>query len=346
MKKQLIVTTAALLFGAVACKKNETTPPLQQQGLEANTPSNVVQQKTYDLNYIQTNAVVTSFKNQFNSLAFNKNTNNNVTLALDSSIWILEAALNSDFDSDKGDNEVYHDSLSITSPINNGAITAFDINKVYSDLKNSINQVLSTDKAIELIDVSAKILDNTIKYQLDIVLFNKGNSFKKGPPFTLACDPFYTETAAPSRLAPVMPNIYNHFLACSGLPALDAPTIIMGKLNNCGLTLCAFGYFTNIVDKNFYGYDYPSTLYYRNGLLPADFCLTSNLIVGTAQLNTYRTNIKTLAIANIPASPANMTVRNYSISYREDFTLCGCGANQKFSPVWALKVKYAVLVCP
>jgi hypothetical protein len=318
-------------------------PPLQNQGLEANQPTNEVVQKLYDLNYSQTNAVVTSFKNQFNTSVYNKSASNQTVLALDSSIWILEAALNSDFDSDKGDNDVFHDSLTIEAPINNNSILAEDIGASYLTLKSLISQKKSTNKGIELIDVNGRIDNNTIIYTLDIVFYNISSSHKTS--FTFACDPFYTEIAAPSTQSPVAPNIYNHFLACSGIPALDAPSIIKSKLNGCGITLCPFGYYTNVVDKYFSGYTYPSALYIRNPLLPSDFCLTPNLIIGTAQLNTYRTNIKNLATFNIPTSPANMSVRNYDITYQEDFTLCGC-SNQTFQPLWNLKVKYAVLVCP
>lgn len=320
-------------------------PPLQNQGLEVNAPSNEVQQKTYDLNYTQTNAVVTAFKNQF-LVATHKKTSSQTVLALDSSIWILEAALNSDFDSDKGTNDVFHDSLSIISPINNNTISTENIGESYLSLKDMITQKKSTDKGVQLIDVNAIIDTNTIIYKLDIIFYNNSNGHKLISSPTLACDPFYTETAAPSNLSPVMPNIYNHFLACSGLPTLDAPTIITSKLNNCGITFCPFGYFTNVTTKNFSAYTYPSDLYIRNSMVPADFCLTSNLIIGTSQLNTYRTNIKNLATSNIPVSPANMSIRNYEIAYQEDFTPCGCGANQKFQPIWKLKVKYAVLVCP
>jgi hypothetical protein len=333
------------MLGTFACKKNETTPPLQNQGLEANQSTNDVVQKLYDLNYSQTNAVVTSFKNQFNTAVFSKSTNNNAVLQLDSSVWILEAALNSDFDSDKGDNEVFHDSLVITAPINNNTILVEDMGVSYLALKNLVSQKKSTNKGIELIDVKGRIDNNTIIYTLDIVFYNISSSHKTS--FTFACDPFYTEIASPSLSAPVSPNIYNHFLACSSNPTLDAPTILQNKLNGCGISLCAFGYYTNITNLLFNassGTNY-NALYIRNAMLPADFCLTTNNTISTAMLNQYRGNIKNLATTNIPSSPANMRIVNYSILYNEDFLLCSC-ANQKFQPLWKLTVKYAVLNCP
>lgn len=335
MKKIILSAFTICLFAQCQKEKN-----LQEPSNNKEIDGNSITQKLYDLNYDQTNIIVTSFKMQANNNPVNKN-----VMHLDSSMWILEAALNSDFDADKGTNEVYDDSLIMFVPINNdNTINQSDINKTYLNLKQLIDQKLSANKKIQLIDVTAKIVQNTIKYKLEIVLFNSSELQK--PSFTFACDPFYTDTASPSKLSPVFPNIYNHFLACPNSPALDGPTIIKAKLNGCGITLCAFGYYTNIVTTTFSGYSHPTALYIRNGLTASDFCLPVNAVISTAKLNQYRTNIKNLADANIPVSPANMRITNYDIIYKEDFTLCGCGSNQTFVPLWDLKVKYAVLNCP
>ena len=62
MKKHLIIASAALLLGTFACKKNETTLPLQHQELEANTSVNEIKQKMYDLPAEVITEVVRNFK--------------------------------------------------------------------------------------------------------------------------------------------------------------------------------------------------------------------------------------------------------------------------------------------
>jgi len=59
-------------------------PPLQNQGLEANQPTNKVEQKMYDLPTEQTTALIKTFKKQFSN-AINLRSAQ-TSLALDSSV--------------------------------------------------------------------------------------------------------------------------------------------------------------------------------------------------------------------------------------------------------------------
>lgn len=347
MKKIILPALTLLFFAQCQKEKNSAAPTTLKT---SNVSAKTVNQKMYDLSFEKTDNLVKAFKAQANPQNNTKQLTSNLTLALDSSIWLLEAALNSDFDEDAENNSVLSDSLVINIPIGtNGTVGQEDFNTAYLALKASVTPYKTSAKGVKLIDATATQLDaTTLKYRLDITYFNKATA-ASALRFINPCDQFNTQTASPSK-SPALPySAYNHFLGCSVTSSLlDGPTIIKDRLNGCGISLCMFGYFTNVTTTTFIGNpNLASTLYYRGFLSISDFCLTQNSTIGTATLNQYRNNIKNLAIANIPASPSGMIIRNYDIKYFEDFTLCGgCPSGQVYSPRWDLFVTYAKPVCP
>ncbi len=346
MKKQLIIASAALLLGTFACKKNETSPPIQQQGLEANSSAatDEVKQKTYELDSEHTTELIKKFKGQFTNVSnVSKSNSNGNTLALDSSIWLLEAALNYDFDSPKTIEVGYNDSLKFTTPISNSTINGADFANVYSALVNLLSQKINVTTKIQVIDVSAKVDEGNIIYSLDITMFHTMNGQKVATP----CDPFTSETASPSKFATVIPSYANAFLSCSGNPTLDGPSQIELKLNSCSFPACSNGYYytniTSVTRDPFNTSAYQAYLYYRSIASAGDYCINANKILTAAQLNQYKSGCNTIAYANRPSSPAGLQILNtYDLSLEITSQICCFWPNIAY---WKLKIQYGTLNC-
>jgi hypothetical protein len=344
MKKIILSVCTVLFFAQCQKEKNTATPVTSNTN---NASSKTINQKLYDLSFAKTDNLVKAFKAQANAQNNTKQLSSNLTLALDSSIWLLEAALNSDFDEDAENNSVLSDSLVINIPIgSNGTVSQEDFNTAYLTLKASVTPYKTSAKGVKLIDATATQLDaTTLKYRLDITYFNKATA-ASALRFINPCDQFNTQTASPCKTK----TVGNNFINCPiTATLLDGPTIIKDRLNGCGISLCMFGYYTNVTTL-YWQYangdiSLQNTLYGRYNLTPSNFCLTQNSTISTATLNQYRNNIRNLAIANIPASPSGMIIRNYDIEYFENFLLCYC-PNQTYNPYWRLSVTYAKPVCP
>jgi hypothetical protein len=334
MKKQLIIASAALLLGTFACKKNETSP-LQNQGLETNQPTNEVEQKMYDLPTEQTTALIKTFKSQFtNSINLRSA---QTSLALDSSVWLLEAALNYDFDSPKTTEIGYTDSLKFTTLITNNTVNGSDFGTAYSALANLLSQKINATTKIQVIDVTATIEEDAIVYACNVTLFHTTNGQRIATP----CDPFTTETASPSKFATTFPSYSNVFLTCSNNPALDGPTEIKIKLNSCSFPSCSNGYYyTNITTIN--GYD--NQLYNKSGISLSDFCLNANKIITATSLNSYKNRCNTLANLWKPSTPLGLSIiNNYNIQL--EITSLNCNCPNNYWAYWRLYVQYGKLNC-
>lgn len=339
MKKQLIIASAALILGAFSCKKNETTPPLQNQGIETNPSTNDVVQKMYDIDTEHTTEIIKKFKSKFLTANSFRNTENSNSLALDSSIWLLEATLNYDFDSPKTTEIGYKDSLTFTAPIVSSSIISSDFGTTYIALANLLSQKVNSTTKIQVIDITAKSEGDSILYFCDITLFHTTNGQKIATP----CDPFTSEIASPG-LYPTTYGYSNFFLNCSGNPTLDGPTAVEIKLNSCSFPSCSNGYYyTNVVSKSFGGYSDQLYLYYKVISSYSDYCLNTNKQITAYDLNRFKNGCNTLASTNKPTSPAGLSIINsYDLSLEIDGTICCYWPHYA---IWKLKVQYGTLNC-
>ncbi|MFY7884507.1 MAG: hypothetical protein ACOVOV_06645 [Dolichospermum sp.] len=316
-------------------------PPLQNQGLEANQPTNKVEQKMYDLPTEQTTALIKTFKKQFSN-AINLRSAQ-TSLALDSSVWLLEAALNYDFDSPKTTEIGYTDSLKFTTPITNNTLNGSDFGTAYSALANLLSQKINATTKIQVIDVTATIEEDAIVYACNVTLFHTTNGQRIATP----CDPFTTETASPSKFATTLPSYANPFLSCTLNPTLDGPTQVEIKLNSCSFPSCSNGYYyTNVtsrtIDPLSYS-QYQSSLYYRVIASAGDYCLNANKIITAAQLNTYKSTCNSIATAFRPTTPAGLQIlNNYDLSLM--VTSQPCCSFPRYA-YWKLTVKYGTVNC-
>ena len=340
MKKQLIIASAALMFGTFACKKNETTPPLQNQGIETNPSTNEVVQKMYDIDTEHTTEIIKKFKSKFLTSNNFRNTENSNSLALDSSIWLLEAALNYDFDFPKTIEIGYKDSLKYrVSTISNSVISS-DFGTTYIALANLLSQKINSTTKIQVIDITAKNEGDSILYFCDITLFHTTNGQKIATP----CDPFTSEIASPS-LYPTTSGAYsNFFLNCSGNPTLDGPSQVEIKLNSCSFPSCSNGYYyTNVVSRQFWGYQYPQYLYNKTIYSYSDYCLNANKQITATDLNRFKNGSNYLATTYKPTSPAGLSIINsYDILLEIDGQICCYWPHYV---TWKLVVQYGTLNC-
>lgn len=313
-------------------------PPLQNQGLEANQSTNEVVQKVYDLPTEEATKLIKNFKNQFtNAINFRSA---QTSLALDSSIWLLEAALNYDFDSPKTTEIGYKDSLKYTCSISNNSVLSYDFGATYTTLANLLSQKINSTTKIQVIDISAKNEGDSIFYFCDITLFHTTNGQKIATP----CDPFTSEIASPSLYPTTSPSYANFFLNCSGNPTLDGPTQVEIKLNSCSFPSCSNGYYyTNVVSKSFGGYSDQLYLYYKVMYSYSDYCLSTNKQITAYDLNRFKNGCNTLANNNKPTSPAGLSIINsYDLSLVIDGTICCYWPHYA---IWKLTVQYGTLNC-
>ena len=295
----------------------------------------------YDLPTEQTTALIKTFKKELTSSANLRSAQ--TSLALDSSVWLLEAALNYDFDSPKTTEIGYTDSLKFTTPITNNTINGSNFGTAYSALANLLSQKINATTKIQVIDVTATIEEDAIVYACNVTLFHTTN----GQRIAIPCDPFTSETASPSKFPTVLPSYSNAFLSCSGNPTLDGPTQVEIKLNSCSFPSCSNSYYyTNITTSNFSGFAqgiYQSSLYYRVIASAGDYCLNANKIITAAQLNTYKTGANNIATANKPLVPAGLQILNtYDLSLKINGNVCCSWPRYAY---WNLAVQYGTLNC-
>lgn len=314
-------------------------PPTQLTINDGITSSNKeVKQKMYELPTEETTMLIKKFKDSSKKTLYLRSSQN--SLALDSSIWLLEAALNFDFDSPKSTEIGYKDSIKYSVKINNSKINSLDFNLAYDSLSSILTKKVNKTTKIQVLDVTARLEGESILYLCEITLFNKINSQRINTP----CDPFTTETASPSLYPTSIPSYTNSFLSCSGNPVLDGPTEVEIKLNSCSMPACNNGYYyTNVITNSFNGLNFPSKLYYRSINSYSGYCLTSNKIITALELNQYKNGCNYLASFYKPTTPSGLSIiNNYDLSLEITGSVC---CYWPHSVYWVLKVQYGILHC-
>lgn len=300
MKKQLMIASAILLLGTFACKKNETPPPVQQQGIDPNATvqTNEIKQKMYDLPTEVITEAVKNFKRVNNS-----NTANNSVkrisfsdIQIDSSIFILEATLNYDFDKIPTGSETSQDSCSFEINCTNNSVSSTDLTVAYNYISQYINQKSSGINKVKIIDITAFLTNSKIKYVANITYFPDLAQRTDG-----LCDPYASGYTA------YWSNYYAHTVyGCTA--GNDGPTNVEFNANcTVAISGCNGFYWANVTTLNFFTTPDPlSTLFYCHC---SNYCTT---LSGT-NLNTYVNACTSIGSANVPSSPSGMHIAGYDV---------------------------------
>ncbi len=275
-------------------------PPLQPQGLEANTPANEVKQKMYDLSPELTTETVKKFKGVNTLQSSSQNTNQRVAsvdVRADSSIWILEAALNYDFDKIPNGSETFNDSCSYEVDYINNNVTAADLTNAYNYFNQYIGQKTNGADKVKVIDITAYFNNTKITYVANITLFPD-----LAQKITGLCDAYRATYSANWS------NYWvNQYGGCSTGTTNDGPTNCESKANCYVAITCPGFYWSNVTTLNLIGAPYSSSsLFYSHS---SNYCQT---ISGTT-LNNYVSACISLGASNIPSSPANMHVASHNV---------------------------------
>jgi hypothetical protein len=355
----LLRASALVLLTVMACNKKNTTPfPADRQsnankGIEESTilqRKEKVEEKMYNLTPEQIRSLISSFTtgtdlHQSNARSFMPESN----LLPDSSVWVLEAALNYHFDRDPKDHEVSVDSVEFSAPLTlmNGAVwvSPSDLKNVYNQFKSSIAQLAAGPKKIKIIDITATIENGQINYKGSVVLYI-GTAVPN-------CSPFPVGT-----LGKFSSGLYSGY-GCSGSSAPDGPAMVTKKLNNCYRFPLSCGnsyYWVNVSTHLFYKaacsgpttqpshfLPYSATNLCGSGLLFFHSTTPSGYACSTfseSTLNAQITACNAVAVSNVPSTPAGLKVSNQTVSaWTESFT------NSSTDWGWCNVVTYGYPVC-
>jgi hypothetical protein len=261
---KLFNATILLLLTLIACNKKSVTPSAitnsspDQQGVEQ------VKEKTYNVTHEQVKSSINilagaSGESHPSAKSFRPDT----ILPPDSSLWVLEAALNYHFDQNPGDHTVSTETVSYSAPLTliNGAawVSPSNLINVYNQFKSSITQMSAGPQKVKIIDITARIANGQIHYTGSIVLF----ASMGGVQFT--CAPY-----PPGYMATFSTYWYSGF-GCTPYPAPvpDGTAAVTSKLNNCYR-------FVPGCSNDYYWVSVNSTLFYRAACsgpttMPSDF---------------------------------------------------------------------------
>jgi hypothetical protein len=324
MKSRICILLNAVAFTAVitifmtACKKEGLPSPIGQQNSESGSFARQypgmkhLKQANYYLTEPECAGVIRKFKKQEtpNGSSLAKLITAD-SVALDSAVWVLEAALNYDFDY-----EVQEDyshsfvSLEVNIGINDVkmSVSSDDLETAYEDLTVYINAHLAADadKKVELVDIESYLLDS----QPNTVVLKMTVAFINSLLFQCSSAPFGTNTS--TRWCAYYKNNWFGSWGCSypGVANSDATSRLTDHLN-CrspyDATCAGYSgfYYINVNSNSYHAHVANSTFsgalflgsYYANSW----YCNSSNawsFEIGASAANTYYTNCLTLAASN------------------------------------------------
>ncbi len=338
MKKQLIIASAALLLGSFACKKNETSP-LQNQGLEASAPTNEVKQKMFTLSSDETIDFIKHLKNQFVTNSKQQKTVQNVgSFATDSSLWVIEALLNYDFDNANDPEPIGGDSLTFDIIIENENVVAnSEITNAYDYFSSQINAHLTSNpnERVKIIDVTATGNTNILNVKANVIYTanNSGQKVSSSP-----CDPIAVQGHWSGGAS-------GYGYICTSIPGSQRGPNMCNRRLNCSYPVCPNGYsptYSNVttitIGTNNGTYN-PFHYYY--GLPGTAPCNTEYLTA--SHLNSNVSLAQSYAASNLPSSPTGMVTTNYNF-----YNSIGFPINGNYSIMagyWQLRITYGLPAC-
>jgi hypothetical protein len=334
MKKKIsLIAIAILSMVFIKCNKVKQSPAeVTKANLKSSGARQLIPQKSYDVSSEVTNAAIKRFKASVKS--HQQTTNNSqarllaTDVSLDSSLWVLEAALNYDFD-EFIDNTNYqrlrYDSVEYTYVAilddEDMIVESDDVEAAYNDISSYItNNVLNTTNVkVEAVDIEAYIDPGVGAVVFKAII---------APVLTSVTNPC---SSFPSNASYDRPNLLPF---CGGsTPSGDGPGLVQARLNcisslNCGVS---DGYYSNITSPSFGPY-----LYYNGA--QGTICNSGNAILTSTQLTSIYNTLDGVATSNLPTGKNIIAKHVYASQY---YPLCVCNFTQQ----WDYKVFYGKFNC-
>ncbi len=327
MKKvNLIKTSALMLLVATACNKSGITHPSSTENSAVQVKK--VVEKTYNVpseKIISVIKAITSHENYTTANA--KGFIPDTLISPDSTVWLLEAALNYHFDKVPDDHDVYTEFVSFSAPFSYDAsgvptMAPSDFEDVYRQFKTEITTRSAGPQKVKVIDITAEydFAANRINYTGEVVFYLGSNA-------TNNCNPFGVINAKWSTM-------FWNTTSCGTGPSLDAPTLMNQKLNSCPKYNpgCNNWFYVNVSTAGWNGQTYPTQLFSASTPVPQFPC---NVLSG-GQLNTKIPGCKSLAVG---AAPAGKLILNYNI------TSAYIGTATFNNGWWGMSVQYGNYAC-
>ena len=320
--KMAFVLAISLSFAA--CNKTCPPPTVNYNTEDKDITSSEIKQKLYSLTSKECNTVIKSFKEFTREMSMQSKIESS-TIAADSSIWLLAAALNYDFDKQPNSNITSVDSCGYKVSNSNNSVSSSEFINAYTYFFNHINQKITSQNKVKVIDISAYNSGAKIIYTASIVFFTDLNSQKIASP----CDPYTTETAKWST------TYWSSSLCGTGSTSNDGPTLVEAKLNCTAYDPgCGSWYWTSITTVglgNVNGAYSPNLFYVGSTMTPCN-------IFNASQLNTYISNCQAYGVSYLPGS--NYILINYDV--KPGVIWLG-GFSYKIW--WDLDIKYGIPQC-
>lgn len=282
----------------------------------------------YSLSEEQTKKIIKDFKSSTETQNAYRITTNTGVLSSDSSIWLLEATLNYNFDTNPENTQTFNDTC--TFSINNenpSVVNENDFISAYNYFNSFFNQNFNSDKKIKVIDLSAFYDNGTLKYVAYYTFFiSNSNGYRT----TSSCDPI---------------TIQGHFANALGIPGIQCasetnhgPQMCNARLNCTSMT-CATGslFYTNVTTVT-QGSNDPANQYFYHMPYAGD---CEAVYLTASKLNSNVTSAQNAGVVNKPTSPTGMVVSNYAFN-------CNLGIypnSQIWIAYWQLKITYGVPNC-
>jgi hypothetical protein len=306
--KSLIAVGALAIIALAYCRKDSMTDLPAGAKIPGQHASQKVQQKMYPVSPEQVATIVENFKNPSQSLLVEAD-----TIPIDSSIFVLEAALNYDLDWSRDDNYDTEDfTATIDVPVNEQkqTIGRNDLEQAYMVMGDQIRSHITPEQKVEIIDIDASIIGpNTLTFSAAYVI---QNIFTGSPCGAVPQNGqlFYTSLGAMNAISPSLQN-------CAAPATIDGEAVLNQKLNcmrymgctsqggagyayyNVGINYITSG--GNVAYNN-----YPTLLFANQMHNNCTWCNTPavDLQLTPTQLNTYLSNLNTYTTTTISAGGA------------------------------------------
>ncbi len=341
-RKTILIFLSCHLLLFLSCKKDI----VNQNTIEKNTSHtgknkeikqkiivaepNVIKSSILSLKYYTQATANTSFKTA------------SQIVPIDSALWLLEAALNYDFNQ-MTNNSTYSDSTSVSIQLSDTTnITLTDLTIAYSSLFNYISQKTQQNKLIKIIDIYSYLNEtNNLTISANIILCenNSGNKTEN------VCDPY---SGIRARWSLPLTNTPPFFYCTNYTTNNDGPTLCNNKLNCYQFNPpCYPYYYTNVITLNFdnVNNNFSNALFYDlyGTGSPQNVCLPPELM--DFQLNNYINGCRNLGISNIPTNPPGYVITNYSVSATFYILPPSPGGGGYTKLWWKLDVTYGIPIC-
>ncbi len=347
--KHFLFASIVSVVAILACNKLKNTPPhsdsFNEPKVEEKTNLRHITQKSYNLSEQECINLIKRFKTKNNNQSNLAQRLIDIdSVRLDSGTFVLEAALNYDFDYYSEENlELMTQNRSISVPYNDDTekINSNDLENIYASLSASIDSLINDSIKIYAIDVEGYVYDpgtSTAIFDLNII--------EQKTSIVNPCS--YTSISSSASLQ------YIQWLGCANGITQNAPTLLSNMLN-CALRgkWCAFNrsFYSNIstVFKNttVYGITYPNPapnilFSSEGGKSSAQHCSSAYSSLSPTQLGTYYTNLTNYALSFKPTNPSNLIVVANIIKDNRSILTNGSGY---YTIYWTMSATYAVRNC-